>query len=95
MRFITDENVARAVIDMLRDLGHDVRDIVESGLMGMQDDGIIRMGLNDGRIIITHDKDFGGILGYPLKEHSGVILIRLRAPTPDNARRAVVRVLSR
>jgi len=94
MRFITDENIARAVIQMLRNLGHDVKDIVESGLTGLEDDDIIRMGLDEGRIIITHDKDFGSILSYPLKEHSGVILIRLRVPTPNNTKQAVSRVLA-
>lgn len=94
MRFITDENIPRTVIRMLRDLDHDVKDIVESGLTGMEDDDIIRMGLNEGRIIITHDKDFGDILSYPLKEHSGVILIRLRVPTPNNTRQAISRVLA-
>jgi len=94
VRFITGENTSRAVIQMLRDLGHDVKDIVESGLIGVEDDDIIRMGLNEGRIIITHDKDFGDILSYPLKEHSGVILIRLHVPTPNNTRLAISRVLA-
>ena len=40
MKFITDGNIPRIVIQMLCDLGHDVKDIVESDLMGMEDDDI-------------------------------------------------------
>jgi len=93
MKFIADENVARLVIRHLRDIGHDVVSIVEVGLAGTDDDDIIAMGLRERSIIITHDKDFGHVLRYPLKEHSGVILVRLRYPTPQNTWNAVQRVL--
>jgi len=44
--------------------------------------------------IVTHDKDFGAILRYPLKQHGGVILLRLRRQTPQSAARALERVLA-
>lgn len=93
MKFIADENVARLVIRHLRDIGHDVVSIIEAGLVSTDDDDIIAMGSRERRIIITHDKDFGHVLRYPLKKHSGVILIRLRYPTPRNTWNAVQRVL--
>ncbi|MCD6554624.1 MAG: DUF5615 family PIN-like protein [Anaerolineae bacterium] len=94
MRFITDENVARLVIENLQAIGHDVQDVRDAGLAGTEDDEIIALAVRDRRIIITHDKDFGQILGYPLKEHAGVMLIRLRRPTPINSWHALERVLA-
>ncbi len=41
MRFITDENVARLVVRTLREHGHDVKDIVDPNLRGLEDDAII------------------------------------------------------
>jgi len=94
VRFITDENIPRAVVEMLRDLGHDVMDMAESGLKGTEGDCVISTGSDEGRIIISHDKEFGDILKYPLKEHSAVTLLRLRAPTPRNTSQAIGRVLA-
>ncbi|MBC7252038.1 MAG: DUF5615 family PIN-like protein [Anaerolineae bacterium] len=94
MRFVTDENVARLVIEKLQAAGHDVQDVRAIGLAGAGDDEIIALALRDRRIIVTHDKDFGQILGYPLKEHGGVVLIRLRRPTPINSWHALKRVLA-
>jgi predicted nuclease of predicted toxin-antitoxin system len=94
MKFIADENVARLVIRSLRQQGHDVLGIVDEGLAGTADDGIIALGLAEKRIIITHDKDFGQLLLNPMQEHGGVILLRLRLPTPENAFQAIERALA-
>jgi len=94
MKFLTDENVSLSVVRMLRSLGHDVKDIKEADLAGVEDEEIITLGLREGRVIITHDKDFGNLLTFPLREHSGVILLRLHHPTPENACAALNRVLA-
>ncbi|MBN1658590.1 MAG: DUF5615 family PIN-like protein [Anaerolineae bacterium] len=94
MRFIADENVSRLVINTLRQQGHDILVVAEQDLAGAADDAIIARGLGENRIIVTHDKDFGQLLLNPLKEHGGVILLRLRLPTPQNALRAIQRALA-
>jgi predicted nuclease of predicted toxin-antitoxin system len=78
MRFIADENVARLVIHHLRGIGYNVVSIVEVGLASTDDNNIIDMGLRERRIIITHDKDFGHVLHYPLKEHNDQVHYRCR-----------------
>ena len=94
MRFIADENVARLPIRKLRQQGHDVLGVVEEGMAGATDEDIIAWALAEKRIIITHDKDFGQLLLNPAKQHGGVLLLRLRQPTPQNAFRAILRALS-
>lgn len=93
MKFLVDENVAASVARLLRTWGHDVKIVQRAGLAGAQDDALIQLAIDEERVIVTHGKDFGAILRYPLKEHSGVILLRLRHPTPQNAARALERVL--
>ena len=68
-----------------------MRDI---GLDEADDDALIALALREGRFIITHDKDFGNILTYPQRRHGGVILIRLRLPTPKNACAAIRNLLA-
>jgi len=94
VKFLVDENVAASVARLLRSRGHDVKVVQQAGLAGAEDDVLIRLALDEERIIVTHDKDFGAILRYPLKQHGGVILLRLRRPTPQNAARALERVLA-
>jgi predicted nuclease of predicted toxin-antitoxin system len=93
VRFIADENVAGFVIQSLVDAGHDVVSVHDVKLTGAPDDAIIRFGIDNDRVIITHDRDFGGLLRYPVRENSGVLLIRLRLPSPKNVWRALQRTL--
>jgi len=94
VKFLVDENIAGSVTRLLQSQGHDVKVVQQAGLTGADDDTLIQMALEEGRIIVTHDKDFGAILHYPLKQHGGVILLRLHRPTPQNAVKALERVLA-
>ncbi len=80
MRFLTDENIFPHVITYLRKLGHDVKDIQESGLFQITDDKIVDIAIQEERTIITFDKHFGDILRYPPQNLSGIILIRIHPP---------------
>ncbi len=93
MRFLVDENVSRSVMRWLRNQQYDVLDIESAGLPGASDDDILQTALAQDRIVVTYDKDFGHILTYPRRDHGGVLLIRLRHPTPDNTCQALQRAL--
>lgn len=75
MKFIADVNVARVVIKFLHQSGHDVVDIKKKSSTKADID-IIRIALNENRIILTHDKDFLGLVKFP-KYQVGMIVIRL------------------
>lgn len=94
MKFLVDENIAASAVRLLRSLGHDVKVVQQAGLAGAEDAVLIHLALNEGRVIVTHDKDFGAILRYPSKELSGVVLLRLRRPTPQHTTKALERVLA-
>lgn len=50
MRFLADENVARSVVLALRNAGHDVFDVKETGWQGKSDDFLIKQALKNKRI---------------------------------------------
>jgi predicted nuclease of predicted toxin-antitoxin system len=85
MRFLADANIAPATIENLRKGGFNVKSVFEEGLQKATDSEIIQKAAAENRIILTHDKDFGNILVYPLILHKGVILIRLKNQKPRNA----------
>ncbi len=58
IRFYTDENVSRAVIDGLRRRGVDVASAPEMGMLSRSDDEHLEFAAGLGRTLFTHDNDF-------------------------------------
>ena len=82
-RFLADENISKRFVDFLRKEGYNVKDVKEKGLFGLEDTEILKLADKDKRIILTHDKDFGGILNNPIK-FKRIIFIRYTNQSPDN-----------
>ena len=88
MRFLMNENVSGTVIRTLRRRGHDVLSAKES-MQGESDPAILERARREGRLLVTHDKDFGELaFRSHLPAECGVVLFRLggRAPDADNRR---------
>ena len=83
MKFLADENVARLVVEKLREHGHDVLSISEYAL-GITDDEVLKIAREQDRIILTHDRDFGNVLRLNVDEYAGILLLRLRDQSPDH-----------
>jgi len=75
MKFLADESVEKPVIDWLRGQDFDVRYITEI-TPSINDEEVIRLANNEGRILITNDKDFGELVFHQSKIILGVLLIR-------------------
>ena len=76
MKFLADENIANSVVQKLRNPGFDIKDVKENNLRGAADRTLIRIADKEERIIITHDKNFGGVLTQPNIKHKGVLIVR-------------------
>lgn len=84
MKFLLDENVSETLSQSLRDAGFSVIHVSEVGLESALDEEIISFARKNKLIIITHDKDFGNLIRFPLQIHYGVILLRFRNQRPSN-----------
>ena len=58
VKFYTDEHVARAVVQGLRQRGVDVMTVVEAGLRSAADEVHLAHARSEGRVLVTHDADF-------------------------------------
>ena len=76
MRFLVDECTGPAVADWLKSQGHDVTSVFDE-FRGIDDDEIIKMCIDDNRVLVTNDKDFGEKVFREGVFHKGVVLIRL------------------
>jgi len=57
MRFLLDENVPRAVADVLRQSGHDVALAADVLAAGSPDQLVATAAEQDNRILVSHDRD--------------------------------------
>ena len=76
MRFLADESCDGRVVERLRDAGYDVV-TVSSMSVGATDVEVTRMAIEQGRILITEDKDFGQFFFASGRPGPGVILLRI------------------
>jgi|SRR5579859_5425909 len=83
MNFLADESCAGPVIRALREAGHDVVAVSEVAV-GAEDEKILERALNEKRVLITEDRDFGELVYARGRSSAGVILVRF----PGRARRA-------
>ena len=73
---LADENIHPDVISYLRQQECDVRSVVEDDLVGQSDRIVLRTAYADGRVILTHDSDFGTLVITQDEPFIGVIYLR-------------------
>ena len=80
-KFLVDESTGKKLCKSLVESGYDaiyVGDVIP----GSSDEDVLKLAENEGRILITNDKDFGELIYRLNKPSSGVILLRLKKDTP-------------
>ncbi len=82
MKFLADINIPQSVISYLVQNNHEVLDLKRINLLA-KDTEIIKLAQQEGRIILTLDKDFIGLIQFP-KYRVACIIIRLRNQNPKN-----------
>jgi predicted nuclease of predicted toxin-antitoxin system len=87
VRILANENVMASVIAELRQRGHDVLSVKES-MPSERDEAVLARARAEGRVVVTHDKDFGELAfraGLPAS--CGIVLFRLSGCDPASDRR--------
>lgn len=80
MQFLADESCDFAVVRALRTVGHDVT-AVKDIAAGATDEEVIRLQLDDNRILLTEDRDFGRLVFASAAQSPGVLYLRFPAST--------------
>lgn len=91
MRIKVDEDLPRAVTQMLRDKGYEAASVTEQGMGGWKEPDLWRNVQAEHRFLVTADKGFADIRFYAPGTHVGVMLLR---PDEDGIR-PVVELLER
>jgi predicted nuclease of predicted toxin-antitoxin system len=96
MRILSDENVHMDIVSGLRKEGFDLVTAVEAGLAGRKDQEILEYAEEHDLLVLSGDKDFGGLLEFGKLWGSGrVLLLRYQILNPHKIVRDVVQVFRR
>ena len=84
MKFFLDENVPKAVTEILSSFKHEVLDPRGTELEGISDLKLFESAQAASAIFITTDKDFYHTIPFLVEDHYGVIVIALSQPNSKN-----------
>ena len=93
MRFLADESLDFSAVRALRAAGHDVVAVAEL-YPSENDEVVIKRALNERRVLITEDKDFGQLVHAYERQSSGVILLRFPGGARLNMPNALLDVVT-
>ncbi len=95
MKLYVDQMLHADVTQALRTAGHDVVRAAEVGQARADDDQILARAGQDGRIVVTLDKDFGDWTVLPLRLHRGVIRVKVSPALTANVLAVLIPFLKR
>lgn len=73
---LTDENIDSVITSFLRTAGFDVLNVIEEGLQGSPDQSLLELAVSQGRVVITHDSDFGALVIGQHQPVIGIVYLR-------------------
>jgi len=94
MRFLADMGISPNTVAMLRGLGYDALHLHEQGLDRLQDPLILQKARDEGRILLTHDLDFGELIAASGARLPTIVVFRLRNMRPERVNRYLDGILN-
>lgn len=95
-KILADENIHIFLVDELINVGYDVVTVADKKLIGSSDRTILEVANNDDRILLTADKDFGGILEMGSLFGKGrILLLRYRILDFERIKRDLIFILKK
>lgn len=89
MKILANENFPAPSVRYLRERGHDVRFVAEDS-PGEEDAANLRAAHEEGRVIITFDRDYGELVfRHPMPAPAGVVYLRFDPEHPLHAGQVV------
>lgn len=87
MRFLFDMGISPKSASFLQMLGYEAVHLHDQGLERLPDSAILEKARREGRILLTHDLDFGVLMAASGSELPSVVVFRLRDMRPTNVNR--------
>ena len=95
MKFLADVGVSLSTVASLREAGYNAVHLREENLHRLPDESILEKALQEERIVLTFDLDFGDLLAIEGHHFPSVIIFRLQNQTPSSVTPKLFNVLSK
>jgi predicted nuclease of predicted toxin-antitoxin system len=95
VKFLLDMGMAHSTTVFLISQGYDAVHLRDQGLQRLADEAIVEMALSEGRVILTHDLDFGRIVALSRGRLPSVITFRLEDMRASQVNHYLTDVLAR
>jgi len=92
VKFLVDESAGIKVSRKLKQMNFDAISVIQF-MKGAGDEEIIRKAIDENRVIITNDKDFGWLAS--LYKPPGIILLRLKDERAENKVRMISHIIKK
>jgi predicted nuclease of predicted toxin-antitoxin system len=92
MKFLLDQDVYALTERFLREIGYDVVTASELGLSRAQDSDLLKLAVEQGRIFVTRDRDYGNLV-FVYGVGKGVIYLRVLPSDMDDVHAELKTVL--
>jgi len=92
VKFLVDESAGIEVSRKLKQMNLDAVSAIQF-MKGAGDEEIIRKAIDENRVIITNDKDFGWLASF--YKPPGIILLRLRDERAENKVKMVLHIIKK
>ena len=92
VKLLANENVPLATVNALRDAGEDVLSVTEDS-PGATDAAIVQWARQEGRIVVTFDRDYGELVFHNrLPPPAGVLYMRFEPESPTEPAAFIARL---
>lgn len=92
MKFLLDQDVYAATARFLSGLGHEAVPVAQIGLAQADDEQLLKAAQEQGRILVTRDRDYGSLV-FIKAQGAGVLYLRLLPSTQNSVHNELERVL--
>jgi predicted nuclease of predicted toxin-antitoxin system len=75
---LADENIPRLAVEMLRQLGHEVKWVIEEGLQGADDDVLYNLAVSEQRVVVSFDDYFSQRTYAESVRPAGVVTLKFK-----------------
>jgi predicted nuclease of predicted toxin-antitoxin system len=76
LRFLLDENLSSRLVDLLAAASHDVVHVRALGLVSAPDPVILARAVDERRVLVTLDTDFGDLVAHSRAKAPSIVLFR-------------------
>ncbi len=94
MRFLADMGISPRTVGFLRQQGHETTHLHEEGLDCLEDPSILGKAREEGRVLLTHDLDFGELIAASGAQLPSVVVFRLRNMSPESVNRYLQSIIA-